>query len=310
MNNSFLDRFSPYLLLVLAASFWGGNFNIARAFNEDIPPLGLSFWRWAIAGLILLPFVWRPMARQWQSFRQHWKLVMLLGVLGVAGFNTLVYLGLQTTTATNGVLLQSINPIFIIVLSSLLLGEFASRRQWWGVALSLIGVLIILIKGDWHTLLALDFHAGDLIILLAVIDWSLYTVLLRKLPAELKGLPILGYTVLIGVLAILPLYLYESLIQLHTMPFNAISIGSVLYVAIFPSVLSYLFWNHGTYRIGANRAGQFAHIVPVSGILIAVLVLGEQLHWYHLAGIVLVAAGIILTNYRIKTPLTSRPAAK
>lgn len=301
MNNSFLDRFSPYLLLVLAASFWGGNFNVARAFNMEIPPMGLSFWRWAVAGLILLPFVWRPMRQQWPAFKQYFPLVLALGILGVSGFNTLVYLGLQTTTATNGVLMQSVNPIFIIALSSLLLNEFATQRQWLGILVSLVGVLVILIQGQLSHLLKLDFHTGDLIILLAVLDWALYTVLLRKLPNELKGLPILGYTIVIGVLGILPLYLYEIIMTTRSMPFNWISISSVLYVAIFPSVLSYLFWNHGTQRIGANRAGQFAHVVPISGILIAVLVLGEQFHLYHLLGISLVAAGILLANYRQKT---------
>lgn len=301
MSPSFLDRVSPYLLLVLAASFWGGNFNIARAFNLEIPPMGLSFWRWAVAGLILLPFVWRPMRQQWTAFKQHLFLVFALGILGVAGFNTLVYLGLQTTTATNGVLMQSVNPIFIIIFSSLLLGEFASKRQWLGIVISLLGVLAILIQGQFANLWKLDFHAGDLIILLAVLDWGLYTVLLRKLPNELKGLPILGYTIAIGVLGILPLYLYEALMTSRSMPVNWISISSVLYVAIFPSVLSYLFWNHGTQRIGANRAGQFAHVVPISGIIIAVLLLGEELHLYHLVGVALVAMGIVLTNYRQKT---------
>ncbi|MFZ1386315.1 MAG: DMT family transporter [Thiolinea sp.] len=301
MNPSFLDRFSPYLLLVLAASFWGGNFNVARAFNLEIPPMGLSFWRWVVAGLILLPFVWRPMHQQWPAFKQNFPLVLALGILGVSGFNTLVYSGLQTTTATNGVLMQSVNPIFIIILSSLLLGEFASKRQWLGIVISLLGVLAILIQGQLTNLWKLDFHAGDLIILLAVLDWGLYTVLLRKLPNELKGLPILGYTIAIGVLGILPLYLYEIVMTSRSMPVNWISISSVLYVAIFPSVLSYLFWNHGTQRIGANRAGQFAHVVPISGIIIAVLLLGEELHLYHLVGVALVAAGIVLTNYRQKT---------
>lgn len=263
--------------------------------------MGLSFWRWAVAGLILLPFVWKPMLQQKAAFKQHVWLVVALGIFGVTGFNTLVYLGLQTTTATNGVLMQSVNPIFIIALSSLLLGEFATKRQWLGIALSLLGVLIILIQGQLSHLLKLDFHSGDLIILLAVLDWGLYTVLLRKLPNELKGLPILGYSIAIGVLGILPLYLYEIFMTSRSMPLNWISVSSVLYVAIFPSVLSYLFWNHGTQRIGANRAGQFAHVVPISGILIAVLLLGEQLHLYHLLGIILVAAGIVLANYRQKT---------
>ncbi|WP_020395919.1 DMT family transporter [Thiolinea disciformis] len=301
MPNSVLDRVSPYILLVLAASFWGGNFNIARAFNAQLPPLGLSFWRWTLALLVILPFIWKPMVAQWSSFKQHRGLVLLLALLGVTGFNSLVYLGLQTTTATNGVLMQSINPIFIIILSGLLLGEQASLRQWLGVMISLGGVIVILVRGDLETLKTLAFQRGDLIILIAVADWALYTVLLRKLPPTLKGLPILGYTVCIGWLALVPLYAYEHLMVQRYMPFNMTSIISVTYVAVFASVLAYLFWNHGAAKIGASRTGQFAHIVPVAGILIATLVLGEQLHSYHLLGIVLVASGIILANLPLKT---------
>lgn len=300
MPNSVLDRVSPYILLVLAASFWGGNFNIARAFNAQLPPLGLSFWRWTIALLILLPFIIKPMLAQRHSFAQHRGLVVILALLGVTGFNSLVYLGLQTTTATNGVLMQSINPIFIIILSGLLLGEHATLRQWLGVMISLVGVIVILIRGDLNTFKTLDFQQGDLIILLAVADWALYTVLLRKLPNELKGLPILGYTVCIGWLALLPLYAYENLVLQRHMPFNSTSVISVTYVALFASVLAYLFWNHGAAKIGASRTGQFAHVVPVSGILIATLILGEKLHTFHFIGILLVASGIILANLQRK----------
>lgn len=300
MKTGFLDRFPPYLWLMLAASFWGGNFNVARAFNEQIPPLGLSFWRWTVALLILLPFILKPMREQWPVFKQNIGLLILLGLLGVTGFNSLVYLGLQTTTATNGVLMQSINPVLIILLSGVLLGERATGRQWLGVAISLLGVLAILIQGDLEHLQGLRFQPGDLIILLAVLDWALYTVLLRKVPIPLKGLPVLGYTVVIGWLALIPLYGYEMLIQHRYMPFNLATVASVVYVALFASVLAYLFWNHGTARIGASRAGQFAHVVPVSGILIATFILGEHLHSYHFVGIILVASGIILANLKRK----------
>ena len=297
MQTSFLDRFSPYLLLVLTILFWAGNFNLARAIHADVPPLGLSFWRWAVAALILLPFAWPSMRAALPLARVHWRLVLALAVLGIAGFNSLVYLGLQTTTATNGVLLQSVTPITMILLAGLVLHEKSTLMQWVGIAVSLLGVLVIITRADVTVLRHFAFNRGDVWILLATLDWSLYTVLLRKLPDGLKGLPILGFTVSIGALVILPLYVYES-VTFHTMPITAVSVASIAYVAIFPSLLSYMFWNHVTHRLGVNRTGQFSHLMPVFGILLATLLLGERLQLFHALGMLLVAAGLLLTNMK------------
>lgn len=295
MQHSFIDRFSPYLLLVLTILFWAGNFNLARAIHADVPPLGLSFWRWAMAALILLPFAWSAMRGALPLARVHWRLVLALAVLGIAGFNSLVYVGLQTTTATNGVLLQSVTPITMILLAGLVLHEKSHVWQWLGIGVSLIGVLVIITKADWQVLQQLAFNRGDVWIVLATLDWSLYTVLLRKLPDDLKGLPILGFTVSLGALVILPFYLYES-VTFQTMPFTTLSVASIAYVAVFPSLLSYMFWNHATQRLGVSRTGQFSHLMPVFGILLATLLLGERLQFYHAIGMILVAAGILLAN--------------
>ena len=295
MQHSFLDRFSPYLLLVLTILFWAGNFNLARAIHADVPPLGLSFWRWAVAALILLPFAWGSMRAALPLAREHWRLVLALAVLGIAGFNSLVYVGLQTTTATNGVLLQSVTPITMILLAGLVLHEKSTLAQWAGIGVSLVGVLVIITKADWQVLQQLAFNRGDMWIVLATLDWSLYTVLLRKLPQGLRGMPILGFSITLGALAILPLYVYES-VTFQTMPVTAVSVASIAYVAVFPSLLSYMFWNHATQKLGVNRTGQFSHLMPVFGILLATLLLGERLQLYHALGMLLVAAGLVLTN--------------
>ncbi|QTR53662.1 DMT family transporter [Thiothrix unzii] len=295
MQHSFLDRFSPYLLLVLTILFWAGNFNLARAIHADVPPLGLSFWRWAVAALILLPFAWGSMRAALPLAREHWRLVLALAVLGIAGFNSLVYVGLQTTTATNGVLLQSVTPITMILLAGLVLHEKSTLAQWAGIGVSLVGVLVIITKADWQVLQQLAFNRGDMWIVLATLDWSLYTVLLRKLPQGLRGTPILGFSITLGALAILPLYVYES-VTFQTMPVTAVSVASIAYVAVFPSLLSYMFWNHATQKLGVNRTGQFSHLMPVFGILLATLLLGERLQLYHALGMLLVVAGLVLTN--------------
>ncbi len=304
MKNAFLDRFSPYLLLVLTVLFWAGNFNLARAIHVAVPPLGLSFWRWAVAALILLPFAWASMRAALPLARVHWRLVLALAVLGVAGFNSLVYMGLQTTTATNGVLLQSVAPITMILLAGLVLHEESTVMQWLGIVVSLLGVVVIITRADVAVLQHLAFNRGDVWILAATLDWSLYTVLLRKLPEGLKGLPILGFTVGLGALVILPFYLHESL-TFQTMPITAVSVASIAYVAVFPSLLSYMFWNHATQRLGVNRTGQFSHLMPVFGILLAMLLLGERLQFYHAIGMILVAAGLVLTNIKQRRPCSS-----
>ena len=283
---------SPYLLLILTTLFWSGNFVLARSVRLEVPPIGLSFWRWAMAAAILLPFIWRDMQRAWPLARGHLGLVTLLALLGVTGFNTFIYLGVQSTTASNAVLLQSVAPLLIIFLSWLVLRVGITLTQGLGIALSLVGVLVIVTRGEPHRLLALAVVRGDLWVFAAVLSWALYSVLLKRLPQGLGGFVLLGYTVSIGVLGILPLYLWEMGTGSFVV-FNRVTIGSVLYVAIFPSLLAYLFWNRAVGQVGPNRAGQFIHLIPVFGSLLSVSLLGERLHLYHLAGVLLVALGIL-----------------
>jgi drug/metabolite transporter (DMT)-like permease len=288
---------SAYLLLMLTTLFWSGNFVLARAVHLQVPPIGLSFWRWSLAGLILLPFVWRNMAAKWSLVRCHLLLVIALALLGVSSFNTLVYLGLQTTTASNGVLLQSIIPLVIILLSRLILGLLVTAGQGLGILASLLGVLIIITRGDLQVLLQLAVTRGDLLVLAAVIAWGFYSTLLKKLPTALRGLPLLGYTIAIGVVGIAPFYAWE-IAQGTRMTLSAVTLTSVGYVAIFPSLLAYLFWNRAIEQLGPNRSGQFIHLMPVFGSLLSVSFLGERLHLYHLVGILFVAAGIYIATLR------------
>ena len=290
-----LPHVSPYLLLVLTTLFWSGNFVLARAVRMDVPPVGLSFWRWALAAALLLPFVWREMARNWPLVRCNLGLVATLGLLGVACFNTLVYLGLQSSTASNGVLLQSIIPVVVIIFARLLLGLRVSAPQGLGILVSLAGVLTIITRADLQLLLGLGVGRGDLLLLGAVVAWAGYSVLLKKLPAGLGGPSLLGYTVLLGLLFILPAYVWE--IGAGTsMKLSSVTVASVVYVAIFPSLLAFLFWNKAVSEVGPNRAGQFIHLMPVFGSLLSMLFLGERLHPYHIAGILLVATGIYLAT--------------
>lgn len=162
---------SPRLLLGLCTLFWAGNFVLARAMHATIPPVGLAFWRWFAASLLVLPFVWPAMRRQWPLLRSRFWRLLLLAVLGVSGFNTLVYLGLQTTTATNSVLIQSTLPVQILLLNWLLFGAQAGPREFLSILVSLTGVLVIVSGGDPRQLWHGDWHTGDLWVLAAALAW-------------------------------------------------------------------------------------------------------------------------------------------
>jgi drug/metabolite transporter (DMT)-like permease len=286
-------RVHPYLLLVLCVLFWSGNFVLARAMSQDIPPIALSFWRWAVASLIIAPWVLAPLRRNWPLIRNNLPRMLVLAALGVAGFNTFVYLGLQHTTAINGLLLQSSVPILIILLNGLLFRQQAGLAELFSIMLSLLGVLFILGQGDPTSVFGGAWNSGDAWVLTAVLVWALYTTLLRWRPAGLEPLAFLGFTLMSGAAMILPLWLWELGSGLSP-ALNRETVLSVAYVAIFPSVLSYLFWNRGVAEVGANRAGHFIHLNPVFGSLLAVGVLGESFAWYHALGAVLVGSGLVV----------------
>ena len=304
MKPGILNRISPYWLLALTTLFWAGNFNLGRAISEDVPPIGLSFWRWAVAFIVLLPFAYSPMKQQWPAIKQHIGITLVLSLFGVAAFNSLVYLALQTTTAINVALIQSTSPILIIIISSVFLATKTGMQQWLGVLISLAGAGVILIRGDITVLSSLDFRSGDLWMLTAATCWAIYTALLKKLPSELKGLPFLGYSVLFGTIMIFPFYLAETL-NGRPMPLSVTSLSGVIYVSIFASLLAFLFWNNAASRIGANLTGQFLHLIPVFAIIIATVVLNEKLEHFHFIGMLLVAVGLLLANL---TPSSFRAA--
>jgi len=283
------------LLAMLPPLFWAGNFVLARALHADIPPIALSFWRWAGALAILLPFTWRALWQQRKTLRQHWAVLALLGVLGVANYNTFAYLAFQETTATNGVLLSSVTPVLIVALSFLLLGLRVRAGQLGGILISLVGVVIIATEGRPQVLAALTLNRGDLWILAASLDWALYSVCLRWRPAALAPEIFLAAIIILGLIPLTALYAWD-LAAGHRFALNLANLSAIGYVALFPSVLAYLFWNRAVTEMGANRTGHYMHLMPAFGTLLAVLLLGERLHGFHLVGAVLIASGILMAT--------------
>ncbi len=292
----------PFLLLTLTALFWAGNFVMGRAVKSSIPPIGLAFWRWTLALVILIPFSIPHVRAQWPLLRQNWRVLAVYGVLGVTCFNTFVYIGLHSTTATNALLLNSVIPILIVLLSRLLAATPVSSRQALGIAISLTGVLTIICRADPDVILTLQINRGDLWILLAVISWAFYTFLLRQRPADLHPLSFLTSIVAIGLIPLSILYARE-LSQGARFALNPANIASILYVALFPSVLAFVFWHQAVREVGPNKAGLFLYLMPVFGALLSAVFLGESFHAFHLIGSVLIFTGIHLTT---RTPAAGK----
>ena len=289
----------PYLLLVLTTLFWSGNFVVSRGMHAEIPPFSLAFWRWIAALVILCLFAVNHLYRQRQLIRRHLPFIVIQGLLGVAGFNTLVYLAIQTTTAINAVLINSIIPVLIVVCSWIMYREVMTVRQYFGVVVSLCGVILIIAHGELTYLLKLRFNPGDLFIFTAAVVWALYSSNLRNYPKELHPLAYQSAIVVSGLLMLVPFYFFE-LFTVGGFTVNGASVSTILYVALFASVLAFIFWNRAVRTIGANRAGPFIHLMPVFSTILAVIFLGETLQIYHLQGIGLIFIGIAMTTITLK----------
>lgn len=286
----------PYLLLTLTALFWSGNMVLGRGIRGDIPPISLAFWRWAIALLCVLPLALPQLKEQWPRLRAGWKPVFVLGLLGVGGYNTLAYIALQYTVATNAVLLNSFIPIATIAISWAFLGRHLSRAQVIGVTISFLGAATIIARGDLALLASLSINQGDLWMLGAVLIWAIYTVGLQWRPSGVDPMLLLAALTIVGLLALTPLYLWELLVQGRSIKVHAGSLASLIYVGVFPSFLGYIFYNRGVAEVGANKASLFIHLMPVFGTILSVIFLGEIPHGFHFAGIALILGGIWLTT--------------
>ncbi len=289
------SRAFAYLLLTLTVLFWSGNWVVGRWIRGDVPPIALSFWRWAIAFACLLPWAWPHLRAQWRELLAHWKVLSLLGLFGGACHNALTYIGLAHTTATNGVLLASSTPIMIIALSWALFGKRLRRPEWIGMALSCAGILFIVSQGELARLLGLRPNEGDLWVLAAMLSWALYTVLLARRPPGLHPLSFLAAITLWGLAALVPFYLWEMAAGRLIIP-GIPAFAAMAYAGIFPAALGFIFWNRAVAEVGGNRAGQFMHLMPAFGTLLAMIFLGEQPALHHLLGIALILAGIFLTT--------------
>ena len=287
-----------YLLLSLSALFWAGNWIAGKALAPLVPPAALTFWRWAIALALISPLVAPRLWAHRELIRAHWRPIALLGLLGGGLHNVLQYWGLQYTAAINGPILNSLTPIFIIVMGAAFFHEALRRRTVLGACIALAGGLAIITRLDPEVVLGLTFNAGDLLIVLSLVMLAGYTIALRWRPEGLDALTFLACFALVaelpvGLAALVEYAAGERIIV------NATSIAGIVYVAIFPALLAYHFWNLGVAVLGSARAGVFMYLLPFFGSILGVTLLGERFGVHHAVGIGLIISGVSLATRRI-----------
>ena len=287
---------NAYLLLALAGLCWSVNHILGRAIAGQVPPFALSVARYLLAALILLPFVRAQLARDWPLIRAHFGMLIYLSVIGGGLFSALQFLGLQLTTAMNVSVMNSLAPVLIAAVSAVMFGDRLNARQMLGVLVSLSGVLAIISQLDLHVLTTLAFNWGDLLVLLNMLLWAVYSASLRLRP-PIHPMSFLFVFCAISGLSSLPLWAYEHASGFVLQP-TWLTAFAFFYVTVFSTIIAFAFWNRGVELIGANRAGIFLHLVPIYSALLTGAVLGEPLMGYHVVGFVLILAGVFLTARR------------
>jgi drug/metabolite transporter (DMT)-like permease len=281
---------SPTLALSLAALFWAGSFIVGRALRDEIDPVTLTFFRWLISLAIFAPVLWRELPGKLHVVLREWRLIVGLGATGIALFHPLVYLALQHTSATNALLTFSLSPVVILLGSSVISGARPTSRQVGGVLVSMAGAAILIARGDLATLTTSGLNIGDLWMLAAVAVWAAYSLLLRRRPADLPQ----TLTLVSSIAVALPMLLPFTLVTASGPALSTSVLLGTGYIAVFGSVIGFLFWSYGVAELGASRAGQFVHLMPVFGAALAFIFLGEPLSKPQILGAGLVLSGIVL----------------
>jgi drug/metabolite transporter (DMT)-like permease len=285
---------NAYVLLVLTMLFWAGNSVVARGSHELVPPLALAWMRWTVALILVLPFAWPQLKRDYKVIRANWPILLLLGAIGAGTFVSVYYIGLGRTSAINGLIINSTVPILIPIAAFAIYRDRLTKAQALGIAVSSGGVLIVLAKGDMGLLASFQVNEGDIWVVAAMGIWAVYTALLREQP-QIHWLSFAAVTFAVASVLNLPFFLAEHFFYRQIEPTRE-ALLAIAYVSTLPSVVAQVFYIRGVELIGGNRAGVFMHLIPLFGAVLAIVFLGEQLHPYHFGGFALILAGVWLAS--------------
>ncbi len=280
------------LALVACGMLWSSNTVLVRGLRADVPPIAFAAARWAIAAVVLLPFAWRPLLRDMPLVRAHWRGLLSAGVVGIALFTVVLFVGVQNTVALNSGLMSATQSLWVGLVAWVALGDRLNRWQWAGFLIAACGAAVIVTQGHLTELERVDFRIGDPIYLASLIIWGIYSVILQKLPRDFDIRTILLVTAVVGALALMPFWLGEALFLRGTSWSWEVA-AALLYGAVFSGIGAFGLWNLGVVLIGASAASFFMYLIPIYTGFFAVLLLDETLHLFHLAGAVLILAGVV-----------------
>ncbi len=295
----------PYLLLALAAMFWGGNYVVGHLLVRGADPVVMTEARWATTAILLVAVYHRQIIDNRQLLRQNVSALLFLSLCGQVLFPLTLYIGLQNTSALNAAIYMSATPCIVLLINKFKFNEYVSRRNWLGVLFSTTGVAILILKGNINSLDNFKrLNQGDLWTMGSALSWAFYCSFLRKKDRRIPGNAFVAVSSLAGAMILLPVVGFWMLSH------PGVDLGSyqdpwflsgLAYLVLFPSWLSYLFWNKGIAEIGATRGEVYTHIIPLSGGLFSILFLGTQLHLFHLASALLIVIGIWLCSQKTRT---------
>ena len=292
-------NYLAYTFLILAALFWSGNFIIGKfATLFEVPPLTLNFLRWVMVWFILIPFTIKEVLLKKRYIKKNFLVIGLMGVLSISTFNSVVYFALNFTQVINAVLMLSAIPAVIIIFSSIMKIEKTNIFQLSGLILSITGVGTIISNADIQKIISLNFNKGDLWMIVCVLSWSLYSTLLKKNKSELSQFALIQIMVSVGLIFLVPQFLYEQSIGLD-LKINKAFIFILLYVVIFPAIAAYYCWQKAIELIGPNRSAMFIQLMPLFSALMAIIIFKEKFQLYHFLGAAFIVSGIYLSNKKI-----------
>ena len=306
-ENADKNNLAGYLFALAATALWSGNFIVARNLSTTIPPVSIAFWRWTVAFLVFTPFVLRRFLKDWPILKKHLPYLVITAFIGVTVFNTLIYIAGHTTTVINLSLISITFPVFIIVLSRILFKERITGAKIIGIILVAFGVIVIITKGSPTLLFELEFFIGDIWMLLAAMIFAVYSILLKKKPAEINILSFQYTTFAMGLAMLLPFYLIELAIVPPT-TYTSEAIYSIVYIGIGASLMAFILWNKAIATIGPVKSGMIYYTILLFSGFLAFLILKEELAIVHFYSAILIISGILLSNYNrgAKMPPSAR----
>lgn len=299
----------PYILLTLAAIFWGGNYVAGSLLVHYINPYALSIFRWGLTTILMFTLYWRVIIKEWSLLKGNIKINAIYALLGQITFPLTLYIGLQYTSSLNASIYISSTPCLVLLINALFFHESISWRNILGVVVSTAGVVYLAFSNAHDGGLS-TFGIGDILTIVSAISWAGYCALLRLKEKRVTNTAFVGFTSLLGTIILLPVYFIYcycvgSLTIFNQTPSLYPVLGAI-YLVIFPSWLAYVFWNKGVQLIGTTRSEIFTHVIPVSGGLLSIVLLNQKFQFYHFLTLLLIIVGIALCSG--KTELKAQKA--